>query len=64
MNRTQFTPEQLDKVLSILDEQHRLSKLTPRQLIDEALNTPHADNLLVTELMNRVLPQWEQEEPT
>jgi hypothetical protein len=47
-------------VLSLLSTQKRLSGLSAWALVQEVLETPHADSLAVIELMNRVYPGWEQ----
>lgn len=43
-----------------LDNRDRLAKLTPLQLIASALESDASDYDVVIELMNRVLPFWEQ----
>lgn len=46
-------------VLSLLGNIERLSKCTPQALIAETLANGAAEHLVVVELMNRVLPGWE-----
>lgn len=46
--------------LAIIDAQTALSKLSAWDLVHRVLETDHADNLAVVELMNRVYPGWEQ----
>lgn len=48
-----------EKLLQILKERERLSKLSVEELIHEVLNTSLGDNFLVLELLNRLRPGWE-----
>lgn len=63
---TNKTNEQLDgraarAIMSLFSEQDRLARLSPAELIVETLNGEAADYLVVEELMNRVLPGWEND---
>jgi len=49
----------LDNMLACLDNQDALRKLSAKELIEECLQSDAADELVVIELMNRVLPGWE-----
>lgn len=55
-----FTDAEIDKLLEVMCHKERLTKLTAEQLIAVTLGTTHADSIIVVELMNRVLPHWEQ----
>lgn len=54
----EVTPQQLQNMLAMLRENGRLSSLSNRQLVEEVLNTNHADSPLVVEMMNRLDPDW------
>jgi len=54
-----LTYRQIQNALDMLDESDRLKNLTAHQLIAETLASPAADWFIVTELMNRVLPGWQ-----
>jgi hypothetical protein len=54
-----LTDQDLDNLLAILAERERLKALTNRALVLEVLGHPAADDPVVIELMNRVLPGWE-----
>lgn len=58
------TDRELQNIAGMLAESTRLEKLTARELIDECLASKAgvADSLLGVELMNRVLPNWEDAE--
>lgn len=47
-------------ILNDLAKRDHLSELSHRQLIDEACSQGLGENLVVLELMNRVLPGWER----
>ena len=56
-----LTDAQATKLLAMLDESPRLSKLTARALVFEVLGRDCAGDPHVIELMDRVFPGWETE---
>ncbi len=56
---TILTDKQLDNLFSHIENMKRLEKLTKRELISEVLSHDIADNQLVTELLNRLEPNWQ-----
>lgn len=50
----------LNKLAFILRETDRLSQLSARDLVFETLDRANADDMHVTELMNRVMPGWSE----
>ena len=52
-----------EKVLSIIAEQERLRNLTNHELVIECLNLEAADYGIVCEMMDRLYPGWENDEP-
>jgi len=53
-----LTKRQFENIKACISNKRRLEKLSPRQLIAEALNSDAADYDVTVELMNRVLPGW------
>ena len=58
MSDTTLTDDQIQKLLDILAESTRLAALSPRALVLEVLERDCADDPHVTELLNRVMPNW------
>ncbi len=62
MTHSPFTPEQENTLVRALtkmvDEMDRLKALSTKDLILECLGSPAADSLIVTEMMDRLLPGW------
>jgi len=48
------------KIIKELSQAERLNRLSHRALIEEACSQGLGENLVVIELMNRVLPGWEK----
>lgn len=59
-NQDQVKAAIAHKIIDDLKRADRLSDLSHRQLIEEACNQGLGENLIVLELMNRVLPGWEK----
>lgn len=53
-----LTQRQFENLKACMSNKRRLEKLSPHQLIVEALNSDAADYDVTVELMNRVLPGW------
>jgi len=55
-----ISDEAAQSILSEIVESQRLRKLTDRELIKECLRSEIGDDLKVQELLNRVLPGWDE----